>query len=97
MFAKGIGNSRSNKFFQELPSHMANRNVGGSSQTTQSASGNRLRSSLRRSASGRGSRGSRRDQIVGEVVDIEEEDNAAETADSYKAMAAPMATKRSVR
>jgi hypothetical protein len=99
LFAKGLGNSRSNKFFEGLPSHMNNRNVaGGPSQSA----GNRRGVSLhRRSSSGRRSRGSATDQADGQVIDVEDENHSVidsvDRGESYKAMVAPMATKRSVR
>ncbi|XP_028413133.1 transmembrane channel-like protein 7 [Dendronephthya gigantea] len=90
---EGLGNSRSNKFFQGLPSHIANRNVSGPSQSAGLSRGR-----LQRSSSGRASRSSTRDFRDAQVVDIEDEDQPAESGhSSYKAMAAPMATKRSVR
>jgi hypothetical protein len=41
------------------------------------------------------SRGDQRDG--GQVIDIEDEENQTDSGETYKAMAAPMATKRSVR
>ena len=88
---KDPGNSRSNKFFQELPSVVANRNVPGASQS----------SGLNRRGFQRGSsaRNSRQlvDQGGTQAVDIEDDESSADRGDSYKAMAASMATKRSVR
>ncbi|CAB4028106.1 Hypothetical predicted protein [Paramuricea clavata] len=92
---EGLGNSRSNKLFEGLPSHINNRNVaGGPSQSA----GNRRGVSLhRRTSSGRRSQESATDQADGQVIDIEDENHSVDRGESYKAMAAPMATKRSVR
>ena len=97
----GLGNSRSNKFFQGLPSHVANRNVvdaQGSVDLKRSGSSlrRRVRSGQRRSRD----RQQQQDRTDGgQVIDIDDDDEDNEMAQSgtYKAMAAPMATKRSVR
>ena len=96
LLAKGVGDrNRGNAMFQDLPSHAANRNVAGSS--SQSVGNRQGTSSHQRSGSTRGSRVStRHQQDGGQVIDIENGD-PEDMGDSYKNMAAPMATKRSVR
>ena len=75
-----------------MPSHVANR---GGPTSAHSAAPRRGGSANRSSISGRTSRGP--DQRDGQVIDIEDDDHSTARGESYKAMPASMATKRSVR
>ncbi|XP_046854869.1 transmembrane channel-like protein 7 isoform X2 [Xenia sp. Carnegie-2017] len=83
----GRSNNRNNRIFQEMPSHKANRTTDGS----KSALSRRGHTTTRRR------RGSQNFGNTSNGLAIDIEDDSSYPSESYRDIAAPIATKRSVR